>query len=90
MLAKDGYTRCPRCGRQFKSEQFAEHRAAHNKDDSEKLKEAQLNPFSAQAQFLEKNAPNLDATKNRGFFRREESKYGSHAGHDGFDDESYS
>jgi uncharacterized Zn finger protein (UPF0148 family) len=88
MFAKDGYTRCPRCGGQFKDERFAEHQASHNKDDSEKRKEAQLNRYSPQSQFSEKNASNLDATKNMGYFGRENGKYGSHPGHDGFDDES--
>jgi hypothetical protein len=90
MPTRDGFTRCSKCGSQFQSEHFAAHQTIHEREDVDKLKESQANPFNASSSFFEPIAANLDATKNIGFVIRERGKYGSHAGHDGFDDESES
>jgi len=90
MFKRDGFTRCPKCNRQFKNEHYGAHLSAHDREDTEKAAESQSNPYSSSSNFFDSSAPNLDATKNIGYVRREIGKYGSHASHDGFDDESES
>jgi hypothetical protein len=58
--------------------------------NAEKTVESEKNPYNSSSGFFESSAHNLDATKDVGYVRRENGKYGSHASHDSFDDESES
>jgi hypothetical protein len=88
MGLKDAFTRCEGCPRIFRTEDFAAHKQSHYDDDAEKLAESKANPYSSSSDFFEGHAPNLDATKNVGFMRREMNKFGSPVSRDRFDGES--
>jgi len=67
---------------------MAMHKAEARTESEERLREALVNPYSTSSGFFERFGPNLDATKDMCYPAREQGKYGTHASHDGFDDES--
>jgi hypothetical protein len=90
MLKKEGYVHCPKCGKQFLHGFLDAHLRIHRQEQAEIAAESEGNPFDSTPHFFEAPTPNLDATKNMGYVRREVGKYGSHASYDPFDDESNS
>jgi hypothetical protein len=77
--------KCPNCDRDITRETFDDHIRTNCGDYyQDKHKESSSDKF-VKADFLQ---PNLDATINIGYPVREAGKYGTHPGHDGFDDES--
>jgi hypothetical protein len=81
---------CPICKNFILSERIEKHITDHKAEAEEALQEALANPYPSSSSFLEKQGPNLDATKDMCYPAREQGKYGSHSSHDGFDDESVS
>ncbi len=77
--------KCHNCNLDILREMFDDHIRTNCGDYYQnKHKESSSDKF-VKADFLQ---PNLDVTINIGYPVRETGKYGSHPGHDGFDDES--
>lgn len=74
---------CPECDLQIAEHEFEWH-LEHGHDESFE-DENEYSEGSSDVDFLQ---PNIDATRLYAHSYREHGHYGSHSGHDGFDDES--
>ncbi len=87
----DRYTYCPICRSSVPTERVEKHNLDNHQEDVDQLlAEIAFDPTLAARSISEKRSPNLDATKDMCYQARERGKYGSHASHDGFDDEAVS
>ena len=82
--------RCSRCKLLISFEEFDWHFKKYHSSSQETSTEAaeDLENFEDYDEDWLPWEKNIDATKNYGYSCREEGKYGSLPGHDGFDDES--
>jgi len=84
----DRYTICPVCRSSILTERIERHRLIHEQEADELRAESAFDTNLHARSISESRSPNLDATKDMCYPAREQGKYGSHAAHDAFDDES--